>query len=170
MDEEHNKKVVKVLEFILDKLSKTDIDWVLTGSTNLLIQGLFVQAKDIDIVSTKEDLFRIEKMFAKYIKKKVQYSESKKYRSWFGRLVIKGIQVDLMAELEYKPPESDWVKSFTMENRIAITFNNTQINVNPVENELTFYKKMNRKNDDKKRELIIEFKNKTRKAKQNKFK
>ena len=157
-DTGHNEKVVSVLEFLLEKLEDKNFNWVLVGSTNLFIQGVSITAKDIDIVTTKEDILKIEEIFETYSLKKIVYSESEKYRSWFGRLVIDNIQVDLMAELEYKTPESTWLKSTSLESKEIITFKEYKVPVNPFENELLFYKKMNRENDKLKVKLIEEFK------------
>ena len=157
-DNDHNEKVVSVLEFLLEKLEDKNFNWVLVGSTNLFIQGVSITAKDIDIVTTKEDILKIEEIFETYSLKKIVYSESEKYRSWFGRLVIDNIQVDLMAELEYKTPESTWLKSTSLESKEIITFKEYKVPVNPFENELLFYKKMNRENDKLKVKLIEEFK------------
>ena len=101
----HNERVVGVLVFLLENLKDKNFNWVLVGSTNLFIQGVSVAAKDIDIVSTKEDILKIEEIFKIQSIKKIVYSESEKYRSWFGRLIIEDIQIDLMANLEYKTPE-----------------------------------------------------------------
>jgi hypothetical protein len=166
MDENHNKEVTKVLLLIIEELSNTNIEWMLTGSTNLFIQGIKITAKDIDIVSTKEDLFRIEEIFSSYSIKNITYNESEKYRSWFGRLIIDKIQVDLMAELEYCPSKGNWIKSDSFQNKIEIAFNKYQILVNPLEHEIEFYREMNRKNDDMKIKKIIEHVDKKRKLNQ----
>jgi hypothetical protein len=156
MDENHNKEVTQVLLLIIGRLSDSNIEWMLTGSTNLFIQGVKITAKDIDIVSTKDNLFRIEEIFSSYCVKKITYNESEKYRSWFGRLIIDKIQVDLMANLEYRPKKGNWIKSESFQNRIKIIFNKYLISVNPLEYELVFYKEMNRKNDDMKIKMIKE--------------
>lgn len=158
VDNDYNEKVVSVLEFLLEKLEDKNFNWVLVGSTNLFIQGVSITAKDIDIVSTKDDILKIEEIFETYSLKKIVYSESEKYRSWFGRLIIDNIQVDLMAELEYKTPDSNWLKSTSLESKEIITFKEYKVPVNPFENELLFYKKMNRENDKLKVKLIEEFK------------
>ncbi len=157
MDSKHNEQVTKVLLQILEKLTETKLDWVLVGSTNLFIQGVKVLAKDIDIVSTQKDVLKIEEIFKSYCIKKVAYSESANYRSWFGRLVIDNIQVDLMADLEYKTPDGKWLKSTSLKNKKIITYDKHKIPVNPFENELNFYMKMKRKNDISKIKLIKDF-------------
>ena len=160
MNSKHNDVVSDVLLLILEKIGNRNLNWVLVGSTNLFIQGIEVNAKDIDIVSTKEDILKIESILKEYSIKKVVFSESDKYRSWFGRLIINNIHVDLMAELEYKPSDGGWMKSTSLEDKELITFNESEIPVTSIENELAFYKKMKRKNDDLKIKLIEQFVNK----------
>jgi predicted nucleotidyltransferase len=150
----HKDNVLRVLEFILSKIADKDFNWVLVGSTNLFIQGIDVTAKDIDIVSTKSEILQIEEIFKKYSIKKVTYSESDKYKSYFGRCVIDGIQVDLIADLEYKTPDGQWSKSTSLESKKIFVFKGYSIPVNPIENELIFYEKMNRENDQQKIKLI----------------
>lgn len=160
MNSKHNDKVKEVLLLILEEMEGGNYDWVLSGSTNLFIQGINIKASDIDIISTKEDIIKIEELFKIFSSKKIAYSESDKYRSYFGRLMIDGIQIDLMAELEFKTQAGNWEKSTSLENRKFMQFNSYQVPINPIGNELAFYKKMKRKDDDLKIKLIEKYKGK----------
>ncbi len=154
VDGTHQDSVIRVLEFIINKLQVKDLNWVLVGSSNLYIQGIKIIANDIDIISTKLDILKIEKVFNEYSQKKIIYSATEKYRSYFGKLTIENIQVELIAELEFKTPDGIWLKSISLENKKFIDYKGYTIPVNPLENELLFYEKMNRENDKLKIKLI----------------
>ncbi|MGC9779424.1 MAG: hypothetical protein HZR80_09305 [Candidatus Heimdallarchaeota archaeon] len=63
-----------------------------------------------------------------------------------------------MADLEYKISDGKWLKSSSLKSKKIIAFEKYKIPVNPFENELGFYKKMKRKNDDLKIKSIEDFK------------
>ncbi len=59
-----SQKIENILIEIAKRLKQEDIDWVLTGSLNLAIQGINAfKGHDIDIVVLPSDLKRAEKVF-----------------------------------------------------------------------------------------------------------
>ena len=86
-----NEHVLDTLIFILEKIKDEKLSWFLTGSANLLVQGIDIIAKDIDIITTKEDAFKFYNLFLEYGIQEVKYSSTDKFRSYFGKLNIKGI-------------------------------------------------------------------------------
>jgi len=61
------QKTVETLKVIYEKLKRQEVKWVLTGSTNLALQGLKIKPKDIDILTDKEDAFKINKLLKEYV-------------------------------------------------------------------------------------------------------
>jgi len=152
-----NRKNFDALKIFLNKIFKTDINWVLVGSTNLALQGVKIQANDIDIVSTKDEVLKIQDLLKRYSIKEVKYSETERYRSWFGSLEIKGIKIELMGELEFKGPNNKWEKSKSLVRKEFIEYDSFQVPVLPIEFEKEFYSLMKRENDDQKIEKIEEY-------------
>jgi hypothetical protein len=91
-----HKSALRILATLLK-----GIDWRLVGSTNLALQGVAVQAKDIDIQIRKSDIDRTNVALHQYVKQPISYSETATFRSYFGRFEIAGIRVEVMAELQY---------------------------------------------------------------------
>lgn len=145
------------LDYFLKRISNAEIEWVLVGSTNLALQGIEIQAKDIDIVTTKDGANKIEDLFKKDLTKKVEYSEAERYKSYFGKLEIKGIKFEIMAELNFKTEKGEWIQSESLAKKEHFDYKNYKIPVLPINLEREFYLKMKREDDTSKIEKIDEF-------------
>ncbi len=86
---------ITALKTLHDKLS--GIDWRLIGSTNLTLQGVDIEAKDVDIRISVEDIQAVQSALQDYCKKQIQYGQNDGYSSFFGQFNIEGVQVDVMA-------------------------------------------------------------------------
>lgn len=86
------QKYLNVLQKIYNKLSGTNINWVITGSTAFIIQGIPLAPNDIDIQTDERGAYQIEKCFKDFIKTKVRLSSDGKISSHFGCLEIDGIK------------------------------------------------------------------------------
>ncbi|MEI6054342.1 MAG: hypothetical protein WCQ49_03180 [Candidatus Saccharibacteria bacterium] len=98
-------KNITALKTLHDKLSV--IDWRLIGSTNLALQGVDIEAKDIDIRIGIEDIQAVQGALQNYCKKQIEYSQSDGYSPFFGQFNIDGVQVDVIADAV----EKDGVKT-----------------------------------------------------------
>lgn len=145
------------LDDFLKRISKAEIEWVLVGSTNLALQGIEMQAKDIDIVTTKDGANEIAELFKKNLTKKVDYSETERFKSYFGKLEIKGIKFEIMAELIYKSEKGEWIKSESLVKKEYFDYKQFKVPVNPISLEKEFYLKINREDDAAKIEKINKF-------------
>ena len=112
-----NSKYLHVIEFISQSLSQSKILWALTGSSNHLLQGVKRKPRDIDILSDASGILLIEKHFEAYVIRPVEYSVLTNIRSFFGKLIISGIEIDLMGDIENMledgiwEPHTDWEKN-----------------------------------------------------------
>jgi len=85
--------------------------WILVGSTAMALQGAPLKPHDIDIKTTAEDVYLMEKALIEYSMLPVVYRTSKKFRSHFGKLKIEGVMVEIMGGLEIWHPERGWITS-----------------------------------------------------------
>jgi hypothetical protein len=92
MISEENNSVLKILH---DKL--LDVDWRLIGSTNLALQGVGVKAEDIDIRIKVDDISKIQQALQPYCTKRIEYSKTDRFASYFGQFEINGVKIDVMA-------------------------------------------------------------------------
>jgi len=81
-----DERYLNVLEIILSRLEHLSHPWAVTGSLGLFLQGIEVEVHDIDLQSSKEGAFFIEKVLEEYVIRKVEYLESERIRSFLGEL------------------------------------------------------------------------------------
>ncbi|MHA1557143.1 MAG: nucleotidyltransferase domain-containing protein [Candidatus Heimdallarchaeota archaeon] len=153
----NNEPNFTALDDFLKRISKTEIEWVLVGSTNLALQGIDIQAKDIDIVTTKDGADKIGELFKKNLTKEMEYSEAERFKSYFGKLEIKDIKFEIMAELSYKSEKDNWIQSESLAKKEYFDYKKFKVPVNPISLEKEFYLKINREDDNAKLEKINEF-------------
>ncbi|MFH1589505.1 MAG: hypothetical protein ABIB43_02980 [archaeon] len=150
-----NKKYIEVLRILSEKLKS--VKWVLIGSTNLVLQGVDVEANDIDVLTDKEDAFKVGELLKEFEVKPVAFGEKYIFRSYYGLFEINGIEVEVMGELE-ELIDGEWTSSYVNEfdNAISWKLNGFEISIASLEDELEDYKKLNRDKDQLKIKKIEE--------------
>ncbi len=158
-----SNKILKVLRKIAVDLEKNNIKWVLVGSLSLALNGVDVIPHDIDIVTTKEGALKLNEIWREYIIKKVSYSETDLFRSYYGKFKIDGVPIEVMGELEAKV-EGKWISLSNRLKRFAIAkVYNVRIPITRLEDHLESYSKSKREKDkvkaDKIKKRIAELRN-----------
>lgn len=110
--------------------------YAIRGTASLVLQGYDMGVDDIDILCDKET--------AKFLK--LSYSESKQFKSYFGKKIISGIQVEFMGDWQIKNPKGEWSEVLrpTVNNIKIIEINGVSISITTVEFELHCYALMGR--------------------------
>ncbi|NJE13246.1 hypothetical protein [Thermococcus sp. LS2] len=93
---------LKVLRKLYERLKDSDVNWVVTGSLGFALQGVPVEPHDIDIQTDKEGAYEIEHLFSEFVVRPVKFRESERIRSYFGALMIDGIKVEIMGDIQKK--------------------------------------------------------------------
>ena len=88
-----------------------EITWALTGSTSFALQGVPVEAHDIDVQTDRDGAYAIERIFAAQMIRPVRFSSTEKVRSHFGALLLHGIEVELMGDLQKRLSYGTWEES-----------------------------------------------------------
>ena len=156
MNEALNQKILQTLLFILNTFQNKKFNFVIVGSTNLLIQDITIEAHDIDIVTTKKDAFKMCSLLKQYEIQEMSYSSTKEFRSWFGKLNVNGLVIEIMAELEFRDKNNNWIKSESLKNKQYIDYQGFKVPVKSLEGEKEFYQQINRDRDKEKIILIDE--------------
>lgn len=122
-----NDDLFSVLTIIYDRLSSTAINWAVTGSASFALQGLPFDPTDIDIQTDESGAYQIERLFKEYIEKDIKYSSNGLIRSHFGELIISGIRVEIMGDIDklinhewVKQPNLDDIKEFVLVDNMRI--------------------------------------------------
>lgn len=110
--------------------------YAIRGTASLVLQGYDMGVDDIDVLC--------DKATAEFLK--LPYSESKQFKSYFGKRIINGIQVEFMGEWQIKNSKGEWSEAFdASDDEIKVIEVNSQpIRVTKVETELKMYVLMNR--------------------------
>jgi hypothetical protein len=106
---------LRALKLIADKLAGKQISWAIVGSSSLALQGVDVEAHDIDLLTTKAGALEIAKLLKEYETEQVKYSESEYFKSYSGIFTIAGVKVELMGDMQYKTSDGNWITG----NRLA---------------------------------------------------
>jgi len=110
-----DQKYVKVLSKLHARLAHSRIEWAVTGSLSLALQGLPVEVKDIDIETDEKGVYRIETLFSEFSSTKVAFSSGRKIRSHFGVLLIDGLLVEIMGDVELLAGKT-WIAPIRLRN------------------------------------------------------
>ena len=136
---------LKVLRKINVRLNNASINWVITGSFGFALQGLPVEPNDIDIQTDKEGAYEIERYFSKFVTKRVKFSSTERIRSHFGELMINGIKVEIMGDIQKSLEDGSWENPVDLEHhKRVVEVEGMQVPVLSLEYEYQAYMKLGR--------------------------
>jgi hypothetical protein len=87
------QKVAKILKIICQSIEKEDFAWRLDGSTNILVNGVDVEPKDIDIRTWEEGIKIFRRCLKKYIEQDF-YNEKKKAESLILNILDEEVEIN----------------------------------------------------------------------------
>jgi Aminoglycoside-2''-adenylyltransferase len=99
---------LNALRKICARLENKDIHWAVTGSLNMLLQGLSIKAHDIDLQTDQAGAYQIEAILPEYVVEPVRYLASEWMRSHLGKLVIDGSIVEIIGDFQKLLPDQTW--------------------------------------------------------------
>ncbi len=139
------KEHLRALKTIITRLKDQPINWVVTGSLGMALQGVPVEVHDIDLQTDKDGAYEIERLLAEYRVVQVRYKESERIRSHLGKLEIDGIQVEIMGAFQKLLDEHTWEDPVKVEeHRQWVEINGMQAPVLSLEYEYQAYRKLGR--------------------------
>ncbi len=98
----------EVLRKIYNHLDNDGVNWVVTGSLSFALQGVPVEPNDIDIQTDEAGAYEIERRFSRFVTRKVCFSSAERIRSYFGALLIDGIKVEIMGDIQKRLEDGTW--------------------------------------------------------------
>jgi hypothetical protein len=138
------EKYLRVLHEIYNKLKVLNINWVITGSTSFIIQGIPLKSNDIDIQTDKEGAYQIEECLKEYSTSKVCLLSNGKISSHFGCLEIDNIKIEIMGDIQ-KYVNDTWEEPVNLEeHKRYITLDGMNLPFLDLEYEYKAYLKMGR--------------------------
>jgi 8-oxo-dGTP pyrophosphatase MutT (NUDIX family) len=148
-------EISRALETISAKLAHEQVRWALVGSTNLALHGINVIPGDIDIISDRESAYRIGSLLRHSEVTPVTNAQSEDMRSYLGKYLIEGVEVEIMGDVWRKVGQewtniSEWVLSAPARVRVG----KVDLPCCPLEKELIAYEISAREGDDDKVQRI----------------
>ena len=98
----------EVLRKMHARLEQADVNWVVTGSVGFALQGVPVSPGDLDIQTDEAGAYEIERLFSEFVLRKVAFSSTGRIRSHFGALLVDGITVEVMGDIQKKRDDGSW--------------------------------------------------------------
>jgi len=140
-----NPTYLRVLRKIHTRLDNTDVNWVVRGSFGLALQGVPVEPPDIDIQTDEAGAYKTEQIFSEFVVRKVVFSSAERVRSHFGALMIDGIRVDIMGDVQRCDDDGTWDEPVNLErHKRIVEVEGMRTPVVPLEHEYQAYLKMGR--------------------------
>lgn len=100
---------IEALRLILEKIQgEPGLVWALTGSTSFALQGMDVEAHDIDIQADRDGAYKLETLLKEYCVEPVRFCGTEKIRSHFGRFQIGQAEVEVMGDIQKRLPDGAW--------------------------------------------------------------
>jgi len=136
---------LKVLRKINERLNNTSVNWAITGSLGFALQGVPVEPSDIDIQTDKRGAYEIERHFSEFVIKRVKFSSTERIRSHFGELMIEGIKVEIMGDIQKRLIDGIWENPVDLEQyKRIVEVEGMQVPVLSLEYEYQAYLKLGR--------------------------
>lgn len=140
-----NLAYLKILRKINARLNNTSVNWVVTGSLGFALQGVPVEPNDIDIQTDKRGVYEIERHFSEFVTKRVKFSSTERIRSHFGELMIEGIKVEIMGDIQKRLIDGTWENPVDLERyKRIVEVEGMQVPVLFLEYEYQAYLKLGR--------------------------
>lgn len=99
---------LSVLRILYDALEAAGVNWVVTGSLGLALQGVPLTPHDIDIQTDAAGAYRIAELFADRVVQPVALSTKGTMRSHFGALQVDGMKVEIMGDVQHQREDGSW--------------------------------------------------------------
>lgn len=93
-----NQNTSQAIKTIYKILNDNQIKWAVVGSTNMKLQGMETEPRDLDVVVQHKNQYKVSKLFSDYSASEVRELESLTDRpAWEVSAEINGIEVQFIA-------------------------------------------------------------------------
>lgn len=143
--------ILNALKVFYNKIKDTNIPWILSGSTALAIQGVdVIPNNDIDILTTQQGAKQIDALLSDIRIQPPDFSETDKYKSYFGIYKIDNVTIEIMGEFQYKLKNGSWARPNQDNKIIYIEYEGMTLPTLTLEQEFIEYENMGRTDKVKK--------------------
>jgi len=141
MEQRHLAVLVKISRRLLD----IPVEWAVTGSLGMALQGVELPVHDIDLQTDEQGAHAIERCFPEFVVRPVSYVASERIRSHLGALELDGVKVEIMGAVQKRLSDGSWEAPVQLgEYRRWIEVQGIPVPVLSLEYEVEAYRKMGR--------------------------
>lgn len=141
LPEQHSQ----VLAFLIKKIYPAGLQWALTGSASLRLQGVKVSVNDLDLQTDAQTVYVLEQKLAEFIKVPVHVWNSEHTLSHHGQAEINGLQVELLGDMRHRSPAGILEPAVDIASvRVWVNWRDLQVPVLSLRHEALAYEKMGR--------------------------
>ena len=134
-----------VLRRLHKRLEGTDVRWAITGSLHLALRGLPVEVNDIDVRTDEAGAYEMQRLFRPYVTRPVALRCDEAIRSHYGQLLIDGIKVDVMGDVELRDEQGNWQATPELASETeSVDVGGLRIPVRSMESEYQAYERLGR--------------------------
>jgi hypothetical protein len=138
-------KFLPAVHIIHAALLDSQVDWAVTGSLGMALQGMDLPINDIDIQTDEDGAYEVERRLAQYVVLPVLYKASERMRSRLGKLNVEGVQVEILGGIQKRLQDGDWEPPVQVaQHRLWVEVDGLSIPVLALEYEYQAYKLMGR--------------------------
>lgn len=134
-----------VLRTLHGRFAGQPLNWVLTGSMAFALQGVPLTPNDIDVQTDAAGAQLIARLFAEHVTQPITVTESTHTRSHLGALLLDGVKVEIMGDMQKRLPDGSWAPPVDLPALQQIVHvQGMQIPVLPLSYEADAYERMGR--------------------------
>ncbi len=138
-------RFVAILRKIHDRLRDSSVNWAVTGSLGLALQGVPVEVHDIDLLTDEAGAYEIERRLFEFVTRRVRFSAEEHIRSHFGALTIDGVKVEIIGDVETRRADESWEGGWDLaRHKRVVEIEGKQIPVLSLECEYEAYQRLGR--------------------------
>jgi hypothetical protein len=96
------------LRALTARLKHQPVNWAITASCGLALQGVPVRVRDIDLATDRSGAYRLAQLFAAEVTHPVQLSSVETVRSHYGAFALEGYTFEIIGDSQYRHADGGW--------------------------------------------------------------
>jgi hypothetical protein len=98
----------RALETVCERLDGLELEWAVSGSVALVLQGVATTCNDVDLLFTSWSVRIAESLLAREIDERVAPRRRIDVRGLLGRARVEGVTVELLGDVQNALPDGRW--------------------------------------------------------------
>ncbi len=136
---------LSVLRVIVSRLKDSGIEWAITGSLGMALQGMDLPVHDIDLQTDGAGARAIEQLFVESMVRPVAYTAKGRIRSLLGAFEMQSVTVEVIGDMQKQLDSGLWEEPVHVRDHLLwVTWDGMQLPVLSLEHEYHAYLLMGR--------------------------